>query len=58
MAKILINCLDVIGESMAGPAIRSWEFANQLSKNHDVVVLCPNQSELKPKNFALKKSIK
>jgi glycosyltransferase involved in cell wall biosynthesis len=54
MAKILINCLDYIGESMAGPAIRSWEFANQLSKNHDVVVLSPNQSELKPKSFVLK----
>lgn len=54
MAKILINCLDYIGKSMAGPAIRSFEFANQLSKKHTVVVLCPNQSELKPKNFKLK----
>ena len=52
--KILINCLDVIGESMAGPAIRSWEFAAQLSKNYNVVVLSPNKTELKSKDFELK----
>jgi glycosyltransferase involved in cell wall biosynthesis len=52
--KILINCLDVIGESMAGPAIRSWEFATQLSKNYNVVVLSPNKTELKSKYFELK----
>lgn len=52
--KVLINCLDVIGESMAGPAIRSWEFATQLSKNYNVVVLSPNKTELKSKDFELK----
>ena len=55
MAKILINCLDHINESMAGPAIRSWEFATQLSKKYTIVVLSPNQSKLKSKNFILKK---
>jgi glycosyltransferase involved in cell wall biosynthesis len=58
MAKILINCLDHINESMAGPAIRSWEFANQLSKNHEVSVLSPNRSTLKPKKFSLKQDSK
>ncbi len=53
MSNVLINCLDVVGESMAGPAIRSWEFASQLSKNHNVVVLTPNKSSLKPKEFKL-----
>lgn len=52
--KVLINCLDVIGESMAGPAIRSWEFATQLSKNYNVVVLSPNKTELESKDFELK----
>lgn len=54
MAKILINCLDHINESMAGPAIRSWEFAGQLSENHEVVVISPNKSDLKLDRFALK----
>ncbi len=54
MAKILINCLDYINESMAGPAIRSWEFAGALAKNHDVVVLSPNKTNLKSKSFTLK----
>lgn len=58
MANILINCLDEIGESMAGPAIRSWEFANQLSKKHHVVLLSPNESNLRPKNFTLLKDSK
>lgn len=54
MAKIIINCLDVMGESMAGPAIRSWEFAIQLSKKYTVIVLTPNKSSLKSKYFKLK----
>ena len=58
MAKILINCLDYMDESMAGPAIRSWEFANALSKNHQVVVLTPNTTSLNPKDFVIKKITK
>ncbi len=52
--KVIINCLDVIGDSMAGPAIRSWEFATQLSKKYSVVVLSPNKTTLKSKDFVLK----
>ena len=58
MAKILINCLDHINESMAGPAIRSWEFAGQLSENHEVVVISPNKSDLKSDRFTLKQDSK
>lgn len=58
MAKILIHCLDHMGESMAGPAIRSYEFANHLASNHTVVALAPNKSDLKPKDFALKQMSK
>lgn len=51
---------------MAGPAIRVWEIAGLLSKNHSVIVLSPNETRLKNKNFkickystkALKKELK
>ena len=53
--NILIYCLDAIGESMAGPAIRSWEFATQLSKNHNVTIMSPYKTQLKSKSFKLMK---
>ena len=62
MTRVLINCLDEVNESMAGPAIRSWEFANILSRKYKVVLLTPNDSKLKSKNFDIvslsKKTIK
>lgn len=53
MAKILIDCLDEVNESMAGPAIRSWEFASHLSIKNDVVLLIPNESKLKSNKFTI-----
>ncbi len=53
MAKIAIYAHNVIGKSMTGPAIRAWEFAKVLSQEHEVVLLSPNQSDLKGKDFAL-----
>lgn len=53
--NVLIYCLDSIGESMAGPAIRSWEFATQLSKKHNVTIISPYKTQLKSKHFVLKK---
>lgn len=38
---------------MAGPAIRSWEFAKALSKNHRVVLVTPNESDLQGEGFTL-----
>ena len=52
--NILIICQDYIGKTMAGPAIRSWEFATQLSKNHNVVVVSHIKPEIKSKLFNLK----
>lgn len=41
MAKIVIFSPNAIGKSMAGAAIRPWEFAYQLAKHHEVVLLAP-----------------
>lgn len=46
MAKIVLYCCDVFGEHMAGPAIRYWEFAKVLSKNHDVTIVALNQPDI------------
>lgn len=51
MAKILLNCLDVVGEAMAGPAVRYWEFAKELSKNHEVILKTPNIPDIRPDGF-------
>ncbi len=53
MAKILIYSSNVIGKSMAGAAIRPWEFAKELSKGHQVVLLTPNLPDLESKNFEI-----
>lgn len=53
--KIILHCFDVVGKSMAGPAIRYWEFAKALSKHHEVVLLTPNHSDVTPEGFVLKK---
>jgi len=53
MAKVLLNCLDVVGESMAGPAIRYWELAKALAATHEVTLFIPNQTTIKPENFQL-----
>ncbi|HEX9888131.1 MAG TPA: glycosyltransferase [Nitriliruptorales bacterium] len=36
--RVLIVCADTLGEKMAGPAIRSWEMAKVLSREHEVVL--------------------
>lgn len=53
MAKILLNCLGVVGNAMAGPAIRYWEFAQSLSKKHEVILLIPNESNLTSNHFTI-----
>jgi glycosyltransferase involved in cell wall biosynthesis len=39
VARVVLICNDVIGERMAGPAIRYWELAGQLSDGHDVTLV-------------------
>lgn len=53
MAIVLINCLDYLGDKMAGPAIRDWEMAKSLSDNHEVILAAINKSSLKSKKFKL-----
>jgi glycosyltransferase involved in cell wall biosynthesis len=51
MAKVLIYSGNVIGSSMSGPAIRNWEFAKALSKNHQVVLVGPNTPDIQGEGF-------
>lgn len=51
MAKVLLIALDIVGKSMAGPAIRYFEFAKRLSKEHDVVLMTPNVPDIEAENF-------
>lgn len=44
MHDILLISNDVIGEKMAGPGIRFWEFAKALSKDHRVTLAMPNRN--------------
>lgn len=54
-SRVLIISNDIIGERMAGPAIRCWEFANILSREHEVILAIPNSSQLTSPYFALKR---
>jgi len=51
MAKVLIYSPNLIGKSMAGAAIRTWEFAKALAPHHRVVLISPGRTELKPEAF-------
>lgn len=51
MAKILIYSPNLIGPSMAGAAIRPWEFAKALSREHHVILISPHRAELQHQNF-------
>lgn len=43
MARLLLKCHDHVGKTMAGPAIRYWELAKVLSKQHQVTLQIPNE---------------
>lgn len=53
MAKVLLISLEIIGKSMAGPGIRYYEFAKALCKKHEVMLVCPNVSDLSPADFKM-----
>ncbi|PJI09718.1 MULTISPECIES: glycosyltransferase [Clostridium] len=44
--KILLISNEPIAKKMAGPGIRYWEFAKELSKYNDVVLAIPNENEI------------
>jgi glycosyltransferase involved in cell wall biosynthesis len=51
--RILIVSLDVVGENMAGPAIRCWEIARILGRGAQVTLAIPNAPSIEAQNFAL-----
>jgi hypothetical protein len=51
MAKVLIYSPNLIGKSMAGAAIRPWEFAKALSQEHQVILISPGQSDIQSQDF-------
>lgn len=53
MTKIIIYSPNVIGKSMAGAAIRPWEFAKALSHEHQVVLISPGQPQIEAKEFKI-----
>lgn len=53
MTHVLIITHDVVDKQMAGPAIRSWEFARVLSREADVTLATPHPTLLSPEAFAL-----
>lgn len=38
MTRVLIVATDVVGERMAGPGVRAWEFARALAHSHEVTL--------------------
>ncbi|MDQ1721646.1 MAG: hypothetical protein QOE76_1954 [Frankiales bacterium] len=46
MARVLLFCHDVLGQQMAGPAIRYWELAHQLARRHSVTLAVPTSTDL------------
>ncbi len=53
--SILIIASDVVKKEMAGPAIRDWNFSRVLAQYMDVVLAIPNETDLEPDNFTIKK---
>ncbi|MDR6552208.1 glycosyltransferase [Paenibacillus qinlingensis] len=53
MKRILIISPDIISKKMAGPGIRYWNFAIELSKYYSVVLMTPNKSELTHESFSI-----
>jgi glycosyltransferase involved in cell wall biosynthesis len=52
-SRVLIITHDVIGENMAGPAIRCWEFARVLSREAQVTLATPYPAPPSPGTFEL-----
>jgi glycosyltransferase involved in cell wall biosynthesis len=51
--RVLVVAHDQVGRRMAGPAIRSWEFARHLAREHDVTLSVPAECDLPHDEFAL-----
>jgi glycosyltransferase involved in cell wall biosynthesis len=53
LSRILIISDDTVGERMAGIAIRNWEYARILSREHRVTLAIPRRTELTAQRFEL-----
>lgn len=53
MSRVLIISDDVVGKQMAGIAIRNWEYARVLSREHHVTLAIPNRTDLASPEFDL-----
>lgn len=51
--RVLVQCDEVIGTSMAGAGIRYWELSSQLARTHTVTLATPFASDAVPEGFAL-----
>jgi glycosyltransferase involved in cell wall biosynthesis len=46
MFAVVVHTPDVVGERMAGPGIRAWHFAGELSMHFDTTLVCKREGEL------------
>lgn len=53
MSKVLIYSPNLIGPSMAGAAIRAWEFAHALAQEHEVILFSPTPAKIKTDKFKI-----
>jgi glycosyltransferase involved in cell wall biosynthesis len=53
--KILIISYDIVGRKMAGPGIRYYEFAKELSDIGEIILAVPNECDLPTVNFKIKR---
>ncbi|MGV8911283.1 MAG: glycosyltransferase [Rhodoglobus sp.] len=51
--RILVLTGDPIGEKMAGPAIRAWNMANELSREHEVRLISTSGSISRDEDFTV-----
>jgi glycosyltransferase involved in cell wall biosynthesis len=49
--RVLLVSADTVGATMAGPAIRYWEFARALSRDAEVVLAVPNEPGIPGEGF-------
>src|ERR1051325_3292549 len=45
MLRVVVHTPDVVGERMAGPGIRAWHFAGELSKHFDVTLVARREGK-------------
>jgi len=51
--RVLVITGDTVSSKMAGPAIRAWEMATELSRKHEVRLLVVKAADITPKTFTL-----